>query len=68
LFYKLCYVALMIMENKMNVREFIDTWLNQEPKFNQEEFQDDTILLLEFYGVNIEKDENGKIIKIGNAT
>ena len=58
----------MIMENKMNVREFIDTWLNQEPKFNQEEFQDDTILLLEFYGVNIEKDENGKIIKIGNAT
>lgn len=46
---------------KMNYQNFVDTWLNNEPRKNQEEFENDIIELLKYYGVQF--DEQGFIIK-----
>ena len=45
---------------EMTYRNFVETWLNDEPRQNKKQFEDDIIKLLKFYG--IEFDESGFII------
>ena len=39
----------------MNVMDFIETWLNAEPKFNDDEFQNDVVKMLKYYSVKFDK-------------
>jgi len=56
-----------IMETKSFV-DFVETWLNQEPRKFQNDFENDVFLLLEHYGVKVIRYENNKVVRLGNAT
>ena len=40
--------------------DFVETWLNQEPRKFQDEFENDVFLLLEHYGVKVIRDDKHK--------